>query len=67
MDDGQLAPHGTRRRYAHRTNPCRCAACREANAVVQAGYRRARTWRQLTLPLDQATAAGRQVRNARPL
>lgn len=31
-------PHGTRERYYSRTDPCRCAACREANAA----YRRAR-------------------------
>ena len=28
-------PHGTRERYYHRSDPCRCAACREANAAYQ--------------------------------
>lgn len=28
-------PHGTRERYYSRTDPCRCAACREANAAYQ--------------------------------
>lgn len=31
----KTAPHGTRARYYHATDPCRCAACREANAAYQ--------------------------------
>lgn len=32
-------PHGSRARYLHRSLGCRCAACRQANTVYQAGYR----------------------------
>lgn len=31
----KVVPHGTRARYNHRTEPCRCSACREANAAYQ--------------------------------
>jgi hypothetical protein len=34
-----MAPHGTRARYEHRTNPCHCALCTEANRNYQRGYR----------------------------
>lgn len=53
-----VPPHGTRRRYAHRTLACDCPACTAANAAYQRAYRaRARTgehwtpdrWEQLTL------------------
>lgn len=33
MADPKAPPHGTRKRYYHRADPCRCAACREANAA----------------------------------
>jgi hypothetical protein len=33
------APHGTRARYNHRTDPCHCIACREANARYQQSRR----------------------------
>ena len=29
----KFPPHGTRARYNHRTDPCRCAACTEANTL----------------------------------
>ena len=28
-------PHGTRARYNHRSEPCRCSACTEANTVYE--------------------------------
>lgn len=34
-----VAPHGTRARYCHWTQPCRCGACREANRRYMAAYR----------------------------
>jgi hypothetical protein len=34
-----VAPHGTRARYCHWTEPCRCPACREANRRYMVGYR----------------------------
>ena len=33
------APHGTRARYNHRPQPCRCLKCKAANARYQAAYR----------------------------
>lgn len=30
-----LPPHGTRQRYRHRIEPCKCAACTEANRAYQ--------------------------------
>lgn len=38
---GRPAPadHGTRARYGARTAPCKCAACRAANAAYQRQYR----------------------------
>lgn len=46
-------PHGTHRRYLHRSHPCRCRDCRAAHAAYMAAYRargggRAR-WVQLTI------------------
>lgn len=32
-------PHGTRARYNHRENPCRCTRCRVANTRYIAAYR----------------------------
>jgi IS5 family transposase len=37
-----LPAHGTRRRYQHRSEPCRCGACTEANAKYVAGRRAVR-------------------------
>jgi hypothetical protein len=31
--DAGVAPHGTRERYNHRSEPCRCDRCRAANAA----------------------------------
>lgn len=31
-------PHGSRARYTHRTHPCRCRRCREANTRWKRGY-----------------------------
>ncbi len=33
--------HGTRARYGHRSETCRCEACRQANTRYQAAYRAA--------------------------
>jgi hypothetical protein len=51
----ELPPHGTRRRYQHRTDPCRLGCCTEANARYIAGRRAVRNilaghWTQLELP-----------------
>jgi hypothetical protein len=35
----QLPEHGTVARYGHRTDPCRCADCRAANAAAVRAYR----------------------------
>lgn len=35
----KVVPHGTRARYNSRTEPCRCSACREANAAYQQSRR----------------------------
>lgn len=37
-----LPPHGDRRRYTSRVDPCRCGACSEANTVYMAEYRERR-------------------------
>ena len=34
-----VPPHGTRARYNHRTDPCRCTRCRVANTRYIAAYR----------------------------
>jgi hypothetical protein len=34
------APHGTRARYNHRTDPCHCPACTEANTLYERERRR---------------------------
>lgn len=34
-------PHGTRARYNHRSEPCRCAACTEANTIYERDRRQA--------------------------
>lgn len=44
-------PHGTRERYYHRGDPCRCAACREANAAYQ--RERAAEQRRAALPVGE--------------
>jgi hypothetical protein len=51
----EVPPHGTRRRYQHRTEPCRCGACGEANAKYIAGRRAmrvllSRSWEEQQLP-----------------
>jgi len=35
----EVPEHGTRQRYIHRTNPCRCGACSEANTAYIREYR----------------------------
>lgn len=47
----RTAPHGTRERYQHRTDPCRCAACREANAAFQREYRREHSYDRGVVPV----------------
>lgn len=34
-----LPDHGTRQRYIHRSHPCRCTRCREANNLYISDYR----------------------------
>jgi hypothetical protein len=53
----EVPSHGTRKRYQHRSEPCRCGACTEANAYYVAGRRRMRdalagrrSWSQPELP-----------------
>jgi hypothetical protein len=48
---GEIPPHGTRRRYQHREQPCRCADCRRDNAAKVAAWRARRVGPvQLELP-----------------
>jgi hypothetical protein len=54
---GDLPAHGTRKRYQHRSEPCRCGACTEANAKYIAGRRAirellARPWTEQQLPTE---------------
>jgi hypothetical protein len=53
---GEVPPHGTRQRYQHRSEPCRCGGCQDANARYVAGRRAVRevlsqpAWREQRLP-----------------
>lgn len=51
-------PHGTRARYNHRENPCRCTRCRVANTRYIATYRLAQRGTQ-DLGDDQARTLAR--------
>lgn len=63
----KLPPHGTRQRYNHRTEPCRCGACTEANTQ----YRRDQRAEQLAAPRDGIVPVishkGRKVGEQHPL
>lgn len=43
-------PHGSRRRYQLRRDPCRCAECRHANTQYVRGTRGLITWEIVQLP-----------------
>ena len=61
---GLEPPHGTRRRYQWRPDPCRCGACRGANRDTVAMYRarhRAELGDQLDLPRSWWPVAGRDA------
>lgn len=52
-------PHGTRARYNHRSDPCRCPACTEANTTYERHRRAeeaARNGRGVVPVLDDAGA-----------
>lgn len=45
-------PHGTRRRYQLRRDPCHCARCTAANTMYVRSRRGLVTWEEVELPLE---------------
>jgi hypothetical protein len=43
-----LPAHGTRYRYNHRTDPCRCPRCRKGNAAYMRAHRAERRTEHVT-------------------
>lgn len=52
-----LPEHGTRARYIHRREPCRCEECKAANAAYLSEYRRRR-------PVEVHTGTGYRTTRA---
>ena len=58
----KLPPHGTRARYQHRTEPCHCGACTEANTKAVAEWRSKHGYDRGVVPMldEHGTVLGEQ-------